>query len=370
MSTRLALGLLLPLILFLAACNQAGTDPATEGDSSSSSVTSESESPEDGNESETADDSEATGGSESAAGDDAASETGAAGGAGAEASTPAADGDLAASVNGQPIAMDDFLKQVFQTHSYIVEQGGVDPNTESGQKQLAFLRRQVLDDMINQALMEQAAAERGVSASDEEVAASLDAYIEGLGGEAAFEEALTAAGSTREEAEAMERSALVGRKMLEAIAGDVPETAEFVHARHILCKTAEACQQALFRIESGEDFAALAAEISQDQTNKDKGGDLDWVTRGTLPSQRLEDALFALEPGERSAVVESDFGFHILEMIAVDPARALSEDQRTHLKERALLEWLEETRREADIVIFVEGIEDGSAAGDASDDAG
>jgi parvulin-like peptidyl-prolyl isomerase len=267
---------------------------------------------------------------------------------------------LVATVNGEPITLAEFQRQAFDTQRYFVEQG-VDPNTEDGQRQLLVLRRMVLDDMINQELIEQAATDLQITVSDEEVAASIQKTIDELGGPDPFEASLSAAGTTRADVEAMERTSLIGQKVLEHISADVPTTAEFVHARHILCSSEEACQAALQRLEAGEAFDAVAREVSTDETSKQRGGDLDWVSRGMLPSSQLEDALFALAVGQRSGVVQTDFGHHVIEMLERDPERTLSEDQRYSLREKHLLDWLAERRESSEIVITIEDLKPATA---------
>lgn len=273
--------------------------------------------------------------------------------AGADASTPS---DAVASVNGELLTLAAFQRQAFDTQRYHVDQGGIDPNTDEGQRKLLFLRRQVLNDMIDQMLIEQAAAELGIRAEDDEVEASLADFVEELGGEAAFEASLEEAGTTREDVIAMERSSLIGRKMLDVIAVDVPETAEFVHARHILCSSADACEAARQRIESGEAFETVAGEVSEDETSRERGGDLDWVAPGMLLSSQLEEAIFALEAGTLSPVIQTDLGYHVVELLERDAARTLPDAQRAQLKERALLEWLSDRRSSADIQIYVEDL--------------
>jgi parvulin-like peptidyl-prolyl isomerase len=276
----------------------------------------------------------------------------------ADSAAPAEQGDLVATVNGEGITLADFQSQVFTTQRFYVDQG-VDPNTEDGQRQLLFVRRQVLADMINQVLIEQEAAALGVSATDDEVAERLAGYVEQFGSEEKLEESLAETGTTRTEIEAMERSAIVGQKMLEQITADLPtQGVESVHARHILCSDADDCETALARLQEGEDFADVATEVSIDSSSVERGGDLDWIARGTQPSQRLEEALFSLEPGAVSDVIETEYGFHVIEVLEVDDARELSADQLQTMREKALMDWLAERRAAAEIEIFVEDLAD------------
>lgn len=66
------------------------------------------------------------------------------------------------------------------------------------------------------------------------------------------------------------------------------------------------------RILAGEDFAELAREHSDDRGSAREGGDLGEFTRGQMVKP-FSDAAFALEPGGVSDVVESEFGFHIIQ---------------------------------------------------------
>lgn len=72
----------------------------------------------------------------------------------------------------------------------------------------------------------------------------------------------------------------------------------------------ERAEAALARLEAGEDFAALAEELSDDPSAT-AGGDLGWVTRGRQV-EGFDEAAFELEAGETSDVVETTFGFHLI----------------------------------------------------------
>jgi peptidyl-prolyl cis-trans isomerase D len=124
---------------------------------------------------------------------------------------------------------------------------------------------------------------------------------------------------------------VVTDEALEAYYNEQPDrfqTAEERHARHILVAVenddraaAEAEAAAvLARVQGGEDFAAVAMEVSDDTGTKALGGDLGWIARGLLTGA-FEDALFAMQVGEVKGPVETDFGFHIIRLEEIRASR-------------------------------------------------
>jgi len=79
-------------------------------------------------------------------------------------------------------------------------------------------------------------------------------------------------------------------------------------------------EAALARLEAGEDFAAVAAEVSDDAGTRNFGGDLGWQVRGGMLAGPFEDALFAMEAGEVGGPVETEFGYHLLRLEEVRAA--------------------------------------------------
>ncbi len=102
-------------------------------------------------------------------------------------------------------------------------------------------------------------------------------------------------------------------------------TPERVHARHVMTlvaadaapeEEAEArtrAESARARIAGGDDFATVAAEMSEDTSTSDSGGDLGFFARGDNDAA-LDEAAFALEAGGLSEVVRSRYGFHIVQV--------------------------------------------------------
>lgn len=104
-------------------------------------------------------------------------------------------------------------------------------------------------------------------------------------------------------------------------------TAEERKARHLLVHfgadkdaARKKLEELAGRIKSGADFATLASEQSDDPGSKAKGGDLGWVKRGQM-LEAFESALFALDKGEMSEPVETEFGWHLIKLEDLREAR-------------------------------------------------
>jgi len=128
----------------------------------------------------------------------------------------------------------------------------------------------------------------------------------------------------------------------------VPDTQDQVHARHILVATQEQADSVLAQLQAGADFAALASQVSTDPGSKDKGGDLGWFAHGVMDPP-FETAAFALQPGQLSDVVHGANGFHIIQMLERDPARAVPADQLTSQRQKAFTDWLASRRSSQDV---------------------
>jgi len=108
------------------------------------------------------------------------------------------------------------------------------------------------------------------------------------------------------------------------------------HARHILVRLAKGSsaekrkaarkkiEAARKRVKSGEDFAKVASQVSEDESTKD-GGDLGFFARGAMVPP-FEQAAFSMKAGEISDIIETQFGFHIIQMIEIQPAHAQAFD--------------------------------------------
>ena len=270
-----------------------------------------------------------------------------------EPPSPTPEPPLAARVNAQPIYLADYELALAQYETDLRAQG-VDPESDEGKQDLNYARSWILNVMIEQALTEQAAAKAGIVITDEEVDAYIADMVAEYGGHDAFEVRLTEMGDTLETAWQKTRSGLIGNAMMQQISANVPTIAEHVHARHILVDTQQEAQSLLNQLKGGADFVALAQAYSQDLSTKETGGDLGFFPRGILVAPEVEDVAFSLEPGEISEVVTSALGYHVLQVIEIDPAREVSPENQRLLQDQAVQKWIEELWADAEIEVFVE----------------
>ncbi len=243
--------------------------------------------------------------------------------------------------------MATFLREVEKRQASLV-QSGVNLNTPQGAAQLEQEKQQVLDNLIDDALVTQDAARQGVSVSDAELDTEMQNIVSSLGGQAKFEEQLKLAGQTLEEARSTQRIQMLYLKMRDQVVANL-QTAEEVHARHILVDSQATAQALLAQIQAGADFGQVARQSSQDTLTRDNGGDLGWFARGTLPAKEVEDAAFTLQPGQVSGVIQSAFGYHLVQVLERDPARKLEGAELVKAQRQAMENWLNGLRAHANV---------------------
>ena len=121
------------------------------------------------------------------------------------------------------------------------------------------------------------------------------------------------------------------------------------HSAHILVPSEEEAKAILDRLAAGEEFEQLAAELSTDDANAYKGGDLGWHGPGDM-EQAFEDAELNTPVGEISDPVQTQFGWHIIKVYArTDVPMTPSEQDRQ--RQEKFREMLTSWREEGNIVI-------------------
>ncbi len=205
----------------------------------------------------------------------------------------------------------------------------------------------VLDELISQVLLAQGAAENGYAVSDEDLDDRIASLAESAGGEdklAAWQEANGFDAGTFRDALRLSMAAAWQR---DQIADSVPQEAEHVKARQLLVLDEETANLYLGQLEAGAEFATIANIV--DPT---LGGDLYWFPRGYLTQVSVEEAAFALEPGQISEIIQSDLGYHIVQVLDRG-IRPLSPEARNFLQHQAVEDWLTERREQSEIEILL-----------------
>ncbi len=205
----------------------------------------------------------------------------------------------------------------------------------------------------------------GVTVTPDEVEAELAARLEegGITEEEAIA-SLQDPAATRERLLRIVYSGLLGERATAALASrddfvaeitsDTPELVTTVCARHILTETEAEAQAAAERLAAGEDFAAVADEVSTDPA---AGGDLGCSVAGRFVTEFAEATLVA-PLGKVFGPVETEFGFHLIvvdsreqpdaEAIAADPLAALPAD----LLQSEFNNWFNDQVDEAEVSVL------------------
>lgn len=259
---------------------------------------------------------------------------------------PKAMPEVVAKVNGREIYRSELLTQADVIRGQARQSGQQDP----GRLGVEFYR-EVLDGLIGEMLVYDDAVKRGVGASEAEI----DAAIKGLEGKypdaAAFDQALSEQNTSRDQLrQQLEQTLSIEKVVRQEIASQVEVTAEIKRqfydqnlarftsperrrVRHILRRvapTASAGEKAaaknlageiLKRLRAGEDFTELVARHSEDSESRDGGGELPWVVMNDRQDSPFYTAIAGLSVGELSEVVETEAGFHVVELLEVSPAR-------------------------------------------------
>lgn len=238
------------------------------------------------------------------------------------------------------------------------------------------IEREVVAVFIDQQLTLSLARQRGITVADTEVNDQIEMFrtqIEqatGMPLEQAIQEQLGLAGESSPDfrlfvsyflarqklSETLVSEADFRQQIADEVMADTQRMVDVATVAHILVATEEEAASVLERLNNGEDFAALAAELSQDPGSAQNGGVYENIQRGQFVPE-FEQAMFEdLEPGETTTVpVQTQFGFHVIRLISRDQAPALNpEDAQAAIDQRVMQELPFEQQRVLDELLAVE----------------
>ena len=157
-------------------------------------------------------------------------------------------------------------------------------------------------------------------------------------------------GLTEAQVRQLYTSNILRQKLLEVITADVSHTQDEVWARHILVADEATANKVRALLLSGEDFATVAAQYSTDTGTKDKGGDLGWFGKGAMVAE-FETAAYSLKVGEISEPIKSQYGYHIIQVLAHGNV-TLDGTAFDTAKQTAFGDWLTKARTEYKVVTY------------------
>ena len=270
--------------------------------------------------------------------------------ASAQTVVTAPNAGVAADVNGDKILTDDLNRMVATIKASDPSFAAATPDVT---KALANIKGQVLDELITTKLLSQEAKRRKIVADPKEVDDALTAIKTGNGfkTDAEFKAVLAKDDKTIDDLRHAISDELAIRELSKQLSSDVTVSGddiatfyranldqftvpEGIKARHILLAVnpdAPAAAKEIQRkralelikqLNNNADFAALAKANSDDQSNKNSGGDLGAFTRGQMV-KAFEDAAFSAPVGKVVGPVETNFGLHIIRVDEKIPAKVI-----------------------------------------------
>ncbi|MFW5684852.1 MAG: peptidylprolyl isomerase [Spirochaetota bacterium] len=288
-----------------------------------------------------------------------------------------------ATVNGVSILREDYESAVEQTRMRFAQQG-----QQVSEAEMEAFRTEILDQLIAEELLYQEALRQDIEAPSDAIEAQYQQMRSQFPTDEQWQQALQTNNTTEEELRVqVERNALIQQLIEQAVGETTPVTDEEVQAfydenpqffaqdeqvaaRHILISTEElegdeAIEEARGRAEAvrqelleGADFAELARERSEGPSGP-RGGELGTFGRGQMVAP-FEEAAFSLEEGEISEVVQTQFGFHVIQVTEKIesgnvPVEQVTPNIRQYLGQQrqadALGHYVDELREEAEIEV-------------------
>jgi peptidyl-prolyl cis-trans isomerase C len=243
----------------------------------------------------------------------------------------------AAVVNGEYITIAEFQAELARYKSAQTMLGKTVSDMDAN--------KTVLEDIIAQVLLSQAAREANFNLTEADLKSRMDALATQIGGAGALSAWQSAHGYDEASFRIALKRAAEAAWMRDKIIADVPTTMEQIHVRQILTYNEKAARDALEQLNSGADFDKLAAFYDPVSL-----GELGWVPRGYLLDSKADEAVFALQAGAYSDVIATDAGFHIFKALERGD-HPLSPDALLTVQELAVKSWLADQRVKGDIVL-------------------
>lgn len=276
---------------------------------------------------------------------------------------------VAATVNGEPIYMEEVDKQLDQLkQQHQMMQG------QQGDEYIKSFQKQILESLIEQKLVLQEAKKENYKVTDKEVDDWLAQVKKQFPSEEQFESKLKEMNTTIEELKANRKDQIIIQKIIDKVTKNVKVTdkeVEDYYNKHkeefkdpekakikwIVLSDDKNAKKVLKELQDGADFAEVAKKNSIDAVTKENGGDLGLKSKNELPPEVAEVA-FKIELNKLSDVIKSTQGFAIFKVEEKQPERQKSfEESKAEIKNKILSEkqrktyqdWIDKVKKKAKI---------------------
>ncbi len=212
----------------------------------------------------------------------------------------------AAIINGGVVWAKDFYQQLAYIRQF-------SDKTKQPLPDPATLRKQIIEQLIENKILEVQAAKYGVRVSSKDVDDAYQKIVSQSGGSAEVKKVLNELyGMTEKEFKELVRQQVLKEKIQNEVMAQVK-------VAHILIKDEGRAKEIADRAKKGEDFAALAKQYSEDTKSRDSGGELGWLAKGQLVVDNnalpeFDDAAFAAKKGDIVGPVKTAIGFEIIKV--------------------------------------------------------
>jgi foldase protein PrsA len=270
------------------------------------------------------------------------------------AEIPEPGAPLAAQVNGQGIGLRAYERELGQFLQGL-EAIGADPQSPEFQAELPAYRRQVLDLMIEDVLVQQAGQEYGIVVTGDEIEERVSAEVAQGGGQDLFQAWLDETGQSWDEFRREVCQDILRLRLQDRLTAGITGTMEMVRARQIVVASEAQAVEVLTQLASGQAFEAVAAETSTDALTRNRGGDLGWLPRGSgWISPQVEEAAFSGAPGRVQEPLPAGDAYAILQVLEYDTEQQLDDLALEEVRANIFDRWLANQCQAAQIRIYVE----------------
>ncbi len=228
----------------------------------------------------------------------------------------------------------------------------VDFKTEDGKKRLKIREKELINKMIEDKIIKKIAIEKGISITDKLVDESVSRKMNEYGSEESVKDNLEKlyGWSLGDFKEKIVKPSLYKEELEEWISKNEKKE------ENLIAK--QMAEEAMEKINSGDDFSAVAKESSNGYTSEN-GGHLGWFKKEYVAPE-LQRVIISLEEGGISEVVESKLGYHIIRL----EGKKIGEDEEVlfdlsqiYFAKASFADWLSEEIEKTNIVILIEGYE-------------